>query len=303
MKRGIIICTLLSILSAVAIPREWTSSSGQKLQAAFVSTANGEVTLKRDSDGKTFTLPLDRLSQTDQDWIKEQSNKPAKPIEGPYAKFLTGDWELSKLGDLPYAIYGAKELDGSKKYPLLLALHGKSQNNENGKQVHRWMKSFTEPERYQKNPCIIAAPLCYQPYGGTGGGWSDKPGEEAIDLVKELSKNLPVDEDRIYIFGYSMGGFGTCHLIDSEPRLFAAGIAGAGCTSPSTAGSFKKVPLWLFHAVDDPTVDVKYSRDLAEALKRNKDCKYTEYPDGKHGIAGRIFESDETHTWLFSHKR
>jgi predicted peptidase len=235
--------------------------------------------------------------------VKEQADKPtgpAKAIGGPFASLITGDWALSEHGGLPFAIYGAKELDAGKTYPLILALHGKSPNNENGKQVGGWMKSFAKEDRYASNPCIVVAPLCYQPFGATGGGWRDKPGEQAIALVKELVKSLPVDKKRVYCVGYSMGGFGTCHLINEEPKLFAAGVALAGCTGPKTAATFKKVPLWLFHAVDDANVEVKYSRDLADALKRDNECKYTEYPNGGHGIVGKVFEKAEMHTWLFA---
>ncbi len=289
------------VVASYCHAREWTSSDGRKLQADFVSATATEVTLK--IAGKDATLPLSRLSAADQAFIKEQASKPApaaKKVEGPFAELMTGDWALSKHKDLPFALYGAKELDAAKTYPLILALHGKSQSDENGKQVGGWMKSFTTTDRYTKNPCIIVAPLCYQPYGGTGGGWSDKPGTEAIALVKVLLKSLPINKERVYCVGYSMGGFGTCHLINSESRLFAAGVAVAGCTGPDTAGTFKKVPLWLFHAADDPTVEVKYSRDLAEALKRDKECKYTEYPTGGHGIVGKAFEEAELHTWLFA---
>ena len=280
--------------------REWTSSDGRKLQADFVSATATHVTLK--IAGKDTPVPLNRLSAADQAFVKEQASKPvaAKPVEGPFAELITGDWALSKHKELPFALYASKDLDASKSYPLILALHGKSQNDENGKQVGGWMKSFLKEDRFKNNPCIIAAPLCYQPYGGTGGGWSDKPGEEALSLVNELLKSLPIDKARVYCVGYSMGGFGTCHLTNSEPRLFAAGVAVAGCTGPDTAKTFKKVPLWLFHAADDNNVPVKSSRDLAEALKREPDCKFTEYPDGGHGIVGKVFEEKEMHTWLFA---
>ncbi len=294
------IAITIFLLGSVLWAREWTSADGRKLQADFVSANATHVTLK--IAGKDTLVPLNRLSAVDQAFVKEQASKPvaAKKIEGPFAELITGDWALSTHKDLPFALYGAKELDASKAYPLILALHGKSQNNENGKQVGGWMKSFTTEARYTKNPCIIVAPLCYQPYGGTGGGWSDKPGEEAVSLVKELLKSLPIDKERVYCVGYSMGGFGTCHLINSESRLFTAGVAVAGCTGPETAGTFKKVPLWLFHAADDATVKVDCSRALAEALKRDKDCKYTEYPTGGHGIVGKVFEEEEMHTWLFA---
>lgn len=294
------ILTALFFIASSLQAREWTSSDGRKLQADFVSATATHVTLK--IAGKDTPVPLNRLSAADQAFVKEQAAKPTAPkkLEGPFAALITGDWALSEHKSLPFALYGAKELDASKTYPLILALHGKSQNNENGKQVGGWMKSFATEARYSKNPCIIAAPLCYQPYGGTGGGWSDRPGAEAVSLVKELLKSLPIDKSRVYCVGYSMGGFGTCHLINSESRLFAAGVAVAGCTGPETAGTFKKVPLWLFHAADDTVVEVKWSRDLAEALKRDKECKYTEYPTGGHGIVGKVFEEEEMHAWLFA---
>jgi len=295
---------LLSILLLVTLPihaREWLSTDGRKIQADFVSATATDVKVKM--AGKDLSIPLSRLSAADQAWVKEQASKPAgagKPIEGPFAPLITGDWALSKFKDLPFALYGAKELDAGKKYPLILALHGKSPNDENGKQVGGWMKSFTTATHYAKNPCIIVAPLAYQPFGITGSAWSAKPGTEALALVKELLKSLPIDKDRVYCIGYSMGGFGTCDLINTDPRLFAAGIAVAGCTGPETADTFKKVPLWLFHAADDANVKVDYSRALAEALKRDKECKYTEYPTGGHGIVGKVFEDEDLHTWLFS---
>ncbi len=298
-----LILPLLILLSFSLHAREWTSSDGRKLQADFVSATATHVTLK--IAGKDTPVPLNRLSAADQAFVKEQAAKPAetavaKPIEGAFASLVTGDWALSEFKGLPFALYASKELSAAKPVPLILALHGKSQNNENGKQVGGWMKSFATADRYAKNPCIIVAPLCYQPYGGTGGGWSDKPGVQALALVKELTKSLPIDKERVYCVGYSMGGFGTCHLINSEPKMFAAGVAVAGCTGIDTAGTFRKVPLWLFHAADDATVEVKYSRDLAEALKRDKECKYTEYPTGGHGIIGKVFEEPELHEWLFA---
>lgn len=294
---------LLLALLITASPlsaREWTSSDGRKLQADFVSATGTHVTLK--IAGKDTPVPLNRLSMADQAFVKEQMSKPsaAKKAEGPFASLITGDWALSQYKDLPFALYATADLDASKSYPLILALHGRSQNNENGLQVGGWMKSFTKEERYKKNPCIIVAPLGYQPFGGTGSAWSAKPGTEALALVKELLKSLPVNKERVYCVGYSMGGFGTCNLINTEPRLFAAGVAVAGCTGPETASTFKKVPLWLFHATDDATVEVKWSRDLWEQLKRDKECKYTEYPTGGHGIAGKVFEEEEMHTWLFA---
>ncbi|GEM_PF-1417847 len=69
---------------------------------------------------------------------------------------------------------------------------------------------------------------------------SAKPvtGAYALDLIKEL----PIDENRAYVVGYSMGGFGACHFAVTEPKRFAAVVAGAGCTGPSSADVFKRLP-------------------------------------------------------------
>ena len=304
MKRALCSFSLLLVICASLTAREWTATDGRKLQADFVSSANGQVTLKRATDGQTFTLPLSRLSATDNTWIAEQGKggvSPGKPLTGPFADLVKGDWALSNYKGLPFAFWASSDLDASKKHPLVLCLHGKSPNDENGKQVGGWMKSFAKPENQKERPCIIVSPLCYQPFGATGAGWYDRPGQQTLALVKELIKELPVDKDRIYIAGHSMGGFGTCHLINSEPKLFAAGVPMAGCTGPDTAASFKKTPIWIHHAADDNAVEVKCSRDLAEALKRVKECQYTEYPDGGHGIPGKVFDDVKVHEWLFSH--
>lgn len=296
----------LAMFAAIPVQaRTWTSSDGRALEAEFVATSGITVTLKRANDGKSFTLPLAKLSAADQEWVKgaAATATPAKPLEGPFAKLVTGDWALSEHEGLPFTMFAAKDLDAAKKYPLLLALHGKSDNNVNGKQLGGWMTVFAKPDNYAARPCIIVAPLCYQPFGGTGGGWGDKPGEQAVRLVKDLCKSLPVDEKRVYVIGYSMGGFGTCQLMESESRLFAAGVAVAGCSGAGSASTFRNLPLWLHHAADDDLVNVQGSRDLAEALKRSNSFKYTEYPNGGHGIVGRVFDTPEVHTWLFAQAR
>lgn len=308
MKTIFYLLGFLLVISCQA--REWTALDGRKLQADFVSATATQVTLKRSTDGQVFPLEISRLSVADQNWIKEHSSATTPSpvastgsgmhLSGPFSALATGDWALSKHGNLPFAFYASKDLDAAKSYPLILALHGRSQNDENGKQVGGWMKSFTKEERYKRHPCIIVAPLGYQPFGGTGSAWNSVPGQESMALVIELIKSLPIDKERVFCVGYSMGGFGTCHLIHSQPRLFAAGVAVAGCTGPDTADTFKKVPLWLFHAADDATVPVTSSQELWAELKRNKECQYTEYPTGGHGIVGKVFEEESLHEWLFS---
>lgn len=304
MKTTLLFAAAVLILGAsTTLAREWTSTDGRKLEADFVSATDEAVTVKRAADGRTFTLPLKGLSAADQDWVKEELAKNAKPPDGPYAALLTGDWALSEDDGLPFALFGAADLDASKKYPLVVGLHGRSPNAENGKQLGPFSRSFADPARYEKNPCIILAPLGYQPFGGQGTAWNNEPGTKTLELIEKLIETLPIDESRVYVVGYSMGGFGACHFAVTEPKRFAAVVAGAGCTGPSSADVFRRLPIWLHHAADDPTVEVRVSQELAEALKRSDTMKYTEYPTGGHGIAGTIFNDDAVHEWIFQQRR
>ena len=300
---------VFSLLVSVASGHTWTATDGRTIEGDFVSASKEAVTVRR-SDGQTFVIPLARLSAGDRAWIGAQtppsgpatsnvSGDSPKSIEGPFAALVTGDWALSEHKGLPFALYAGKDLNAAQKYPLILALHGKSQNDENGKQVSGWMKSFAKPDRYLANPCLIVAPLCYQPFGSTGNGWRDKPGEQAISLVKAIAKALPVDPKRIYVVGHSMGGFGVCHLMAKEPQLFAAGVPVSGYGDVGEAGRLMRQPLWLFQAADDKVVEVPGARDFAKALGRSKAFKYTEYPEGGHGIPGKVFEDAELVKWLF----
>lgn len=54
---------------------------------------------------------------------------------------------------------------------------------------------------------------------------------------------------------------------------------------------YLQAPIQLHHAIDDPTVNIGYSRDLVEILKENnKNYSFYEYPGGGHNISSPYFE-------------
>jgi len=63
--------------------RTWTSSDGRTLQAQFVESADGKVTIKMGS--RQFTLPLTRFSQADQAYVAGLS-KQSNPVNVPVTK-------------------------------------------------------------------------------------------------------------------------------------------------------------------------------------------------------------------------
>ena len=213
---------------------------------------------------------------------------------------LTGRWESSEFQGIKYAVYGGQDLAmGQRKYPLVLTLHGRSDETRNGQQVTDWMRTFAKEDNYRVRPCIIVAPMAVQPGAQEGRGWDEPDMPRVIKLLKHLIQELPVDPKRVYIVGHSMGAFGACHIMGSYPQLFAAGIAVAGVSGPADAADLRGKPFWLFHAADDTAAPIDESRRFAGRLKGSTAFRFTEFASGGHGVVARVFEDRHTHEWLF----
>ena len=70
--------------------RTWTAVNGKEVEAEFVSNEKGIVKLKLKS-GKVFTVPLNKLSKEDQDFIK------SKPFSFSLDKPLISDEEVKRF--------------------------------------------------------------------------------------------------------------------------------------------------------------------------------------------------------------
>ncbi len=58
---------------ALAESRTWTNDKGQQLEAAYVSHQDGQVTLRRGSDQRLFTIAVATLSAADREWLTRQN--------------------------------------------------------------------------------------------------------------------------------------------------------------------------------------------------------------------------------------
>jgi len=116
-----------------------------------------------------------------------------------------------------FAVLPPKGYDPAKKYSLILTLHGAS------------VEAYGQVGAYaQKDWAFIVAPTNRRRFGFDWQDWGRLNTLQALRIAKQL---LPVDEDRIYLTGHSMGGHGTWHVGLHHPDLFAAMAPSAGWTS------------------------------------------------------------------------
>jgi len=204
------------------------------------------------------------------------------------------------------------DADTLRKYPLVIFLHGSGERgNDNEAQLKWGVQNFATDEMMRLHPAIVIAPQC-----PTKEGWShfsnsnhgamsllptpSKPMELVIALIHETVKKFPIDTNRIYITGLSMGGFGTYDAIERYPGLFAAAVPVCGGGDVSKASTIASVPIWIFHGSEDPAVNPQYSLDMAEALtKAGAHPGLTMYPETGHFSWLAAYSDPAMMEWLF----
>lgn len=75
---GLLTITLVGAAVASTNARVWTDRTGRQLDAEYIGFSDGKVEIKRRSDGRTFRVPLERFSDSDQDFVRSQNK--AKPV-------------------------------------------------------------------------------------------------------------------------------------------------------------------------------------------------------------------------------
>ncbi|MCC6261958.1 MAG: hypothetical protein IT169_00150, partial [Bryobacterales bacterium] len=177
--------------------------------------------------------------------------------------------------DQPYALYLPKNFDAAKKYPLVVSLHGAWSNHRlNLRRVFGKgnRAGETDPEATRYFPALRDVDfLVASPYSRGTMGYQGIPEQDVYDVLADVKKRFPIDEDRIYLTGLSMGGGGTFWLALTRPDIWAA-IAPVCAAVPEgsldLAPNLLNIPVHLFHGDADPAVPVEQSRKWNHELLR-----------------------------------
>jgi predicted peptidase len=203
--------------------------------------------------------------------------------------------EITITVGLDYLLYlpnGYEESD--ETYPLMLFLHGAGESGEDLEKVkmHGPPKLIEEGEDF---PFIVVSPQ------SPGRGWNP---DALSALLDEVIASHRVDEDRIYLTGLSMGGFGTWALAAAKPDRFAAIAPICGGGDPRTADRIKSLPIWVFHGAKDNVVPLSSSERMVDALEElGAEVKFTVYPEAGHDSWTVTYENPELVEWFLTHSR
>lgn len=214
-------------------------------------------------------------------------------------------------GVLPYRLFQPVERESGRLYPVVLYLHGSGdRGGDNMQQVGGIPQILTEPDLQKEFPCFVIAPQCPE-----GIQWSNRSalGDEdtcdgltlALAAVDEVLTDYPADPDRVYLIGYSMGGFGAWELAARHPKRFAAVVPIAGGGNPEWASRLVDAPIRAVHGAADDVVPVEQSREMIAAIRAaGGSPRYDEIPGAPHSSWRNLLsEPSNFLRWLHQQSR
>ena len=184
---------------------------------------------------------------------------------------------------------------GKTRYPLLIFLHGSGEAGDDLEKV----KVHGPPNFVSSRPdfpFIVASPQ-------SSSSRDFDPVELNLMLDKLLAK-LPVDPDRVYLTGLSMGGIWSYGWASLNPQRFAAIAPVCGRWETGDACKLKGMPIWAFHGAKDDAVPIEGDQAMIDAINAcGGNAKISVYPDVGHDVWNVAYADPQLYEWLLQHRR
>jgi len=184
-------------------------------------------------------------------------------------------------------VLGPEHHDHSVLHPTAILLHGRGADEEDLLGLAPYLDS-------RLLTVAVRAPYRF-PYAGYT--WYDvrldgAPDPEQfresyrrlLEFVDFMKKEYPVDPEKIFLFGFSMGAVMSFALSLTHPEMFRGIIAHSGYVPEQSELSFHwedlgTPALFVAHGIHDPVVSVDRGRRAKELLSRTTArLTYKEYP-------------------------
>lgn len=225
-------------------------------------------------------------------------------------------WTGADGGTLPYRLHVPSPFAPGRRYPMVVHMHGAgSRGTNNLDQIRTGGADFISWATRRGEEFVFVAPQCPpnakwvdSPWGAKQSTMKESPTPHlkmAMELFDDIMKRYPVDKNRVYVMGISMGGYATWELLQRRPGMFAAALPCCGGGDEKLAGRLADVAVWAFHGAKDGVVPVCRSRNMIEAVKAagNHSVRYTEYALRNHNVWTPAFGDAAVFEWLFAQRK
>lgn len=191
-----------------------------------------------------------------------------------------------------------------ERWPLLIFLHGAGESGLDLELVKVHGPPKLCVQRPADFPMFIVSPQASDTNTHRESYWGRWDERQLSAWLDELLETLPIDPDRVYLTGLSMGGYGTWRWAALEPQRFAAIAPICGGGYPKMAWRLKELPIWAFHGELDQVVVLSESTSMIEAIEKvGGKPQLTVYSGVGHDSWTETYNNPELYTWLLSQRR
>ncbi len=209
----------------------------------------------------------------------------------------------------PYGIHVPQGYDPARAWPLFIYLHGGGRIEQDRFALDRLAPPTPASQPATQPAAPAGAPLermlkIWLPR--RGGNWAEAINEQSVfAAIEHVKANYNVDVNRIYVQGFSLGGFATVHYAVRFPDVFA-GAGPSGMTSDydvlPLAENLGNLPMYLCHGTLDDVCDVQTTRRLFDRLRELRcDAVFQEEVRIRHQTTDLARAAQEA--WLLARPR
>ncbi|MBK8097883.1 MAG: dienelactone hydrolase family protein [Planctomycetes bacterium] len=222
------------------------------------------------------------------------------------------------IGDVtyPYRLlppFGERPAAG---WPVVVFLHGAGERGTDNERQLTWLaRPMAQSPLRERFPCLLLAVQCPQGAMWVERPWADRrstpmaaaaaPALQAVQKALATLLTRPdVDQDRVYLTGLSMGGYGSWELAMRMPETFAAVLPVCGGGDEREAWRLLALPIWAWHGAADKVVPPERSRHLVERLRLlGSEVRYDELAGVGHDSWKQAYGAEGALAWLFAQRR
>jgi poly(3-hydroxybutyrate) depolymerase len=227
---------------------------------------------------------------------------------------VDGTFNLAGGGSMPYRVFLPESYTPTANLPVVLYLHSAAErgtsvnhifsNNYGGfTWTNDWVGHLVNETQTGDHQAILV-----MPQSGLGNVWNSmtagdnwgvgnynnatqnahpitKQLQGAVDIVGNVLNTYSTNENRVYVTGPSMGGFGTWDALARFPQMFAAAapLAGGG-NYQAAATTFANKPVWMMHGAVDGLIPASNTDQLYQAMQNGGGSPiYSRIPNEGHG--------------------
>lgn len=209
---------------------------------------------------------------------------------------------------LPYRFLAPEKVEAGKRYPLVVCLPssgGRGRDNVAQLGAAEPAKVLALPQARKQYPCFVLVPQAPDWFSDDPRPRVTKTGLPMLtlllDLLDKLQADHPIDPDRVYLTGQSLGGFGVCNAMRRDADRFAAAVMVAGST-PGKGKYFASTPTWIFVGDRDARKGQAQATHKA-ILAAGGEAKLTILPGIGHVAWPKAYASRDLWRWLFAQER